>query len=164
MTEQDLYSFDSLLEAAAQSVFTAAGIACAIPLDDAKFQNTRPRVELVFTLGSGKGRYTPGEAIFSGRLWREQAWSGSFRLFVVTEEDPAILRPFLFKVRTVCASLPDSITTAGTLIHHSIYNPIRWTGESAIFRPQDGYFTVSLNFDFDFCINTNAWSQLPVIT
>jgi hypothetical protein len=156
MNAYQVYDFENQIEAAAKLVFADADLTCRIPADDSDdsdFQKVRPRVELVMTLGAGAQRWKPDD-------YREQAWKGSIRLHVLTSEDPVQLRSYLSQVRAVMATLPASIQTNHAPVYVVVFKPIRWAGESPIYRPQDGFFAVTMNYDFDFCVKTDVWSQI----
>jgi hypothetical protein len=124
------------------------------------FQKKRPRLEVVMTLGAGKGILLPlaGRLAVSGSL-PETSYSSSLRVFVVTESKVQIHRAHCAMARSLFDTIREALNETSLLPFHSVQS-IRLSGSSPSYRTQDGAYETEMAYELDFCIRREAWTAL----
>ncbi len=166
-TIEELYEFETRIEAALKTAFYDVGITAIVSNDVSEdFQQERPRIDLQYVHGveSGHNRAVPP-------YFQADSFLGSLNVVVVTnsqaatEENPdggmsqhsryrALVRSEFAKMRYNFAVNPDWLPFYSIL---DIVEP----GTAFVLNAQDGYYTSEINFDFKINIKPDAWPPEP---
>lgn len=156
----EIYDFYTPLENAVAQVLTAGGLNTYTPITAPEFQKDRPRVEAEIEPASGLGRLLPAtNRVNASGYLREQAYSATLNLTVITAADIAIHRAFLAQVQYQADTLAHDVRVSGASPNH-ILNRVQATGGSVDYTPQDGAFISKLTFEIEFSIKPAAWAAL----
>lgn len=171
----DIYNFERVFEVALKNVLTAANVKAftsqlvastgnaeqdaalvAQGWDFLDFQKDRPRAEIFFTPGAGRGQLIPhpltGEET-------ETAWKGSYTIRLITAADMVIHAAFRTQVRYLLHRLRGDLNAVAPMTLHSL-NFLADQGTSPVIEPQQGDFQTTMQFEIDFSIQGNAWPLL----
>ena len=171
---QPVYDFEGVFEPVIAAVFIAAGITCATPETITKFQQARPRIEIMMRTGGAKPKGSQGQRIIVDTLGniRDAAYSGELNVSVITnasEADKVTHAQYRAYVRALMMSLPLAINN--TSITQPVGNPvvgltnhrlnfITHTGDTWTIKNSDGYWQTNMTFAIDFSIQSNALQTL----
>lgn len=169
----DVYDFESVFEPPIAKLFQAQGIISYVSRgrlnDDGTingqpdFQKDRPRVEVVFTRGSGRKRWhlppNPQPNIPLVMQARESAWIGNLAIAALTIADGYTHAQFLATVRYVAAAIPGSVDGL-SIVNHCINGPISDLGETHQYNREQGYYLTTINYAFEFSVQNTAWALI----
>lgn len=160
MSVQQIYDFEGVIEAAAASVFVAAGLVCFTPQSDPAFQKERPRVEAIFVPGSSLRRCqivnSEGATLEASR---EVAWKGRLQIEAITDSVIATHAAYRAKVRNVMAKFAATVNGVN-LTRHAILFPISDLGSSPTYKTSEGFYATVMNYEFNFSVQADAWGAL----
>ena len=153
---QHVYSPESQIEDAIDTVLTADGITVYTPLKDPVFQKKRPRVEAIVIAGPGRGILIPktGSISVPGSA-REQEWDGRLEFIIVTEADIMIHRCMIADVRYYAATMLDRIN--GVMKLHVLLS-MRDSGSTPTYSPETGVYNTSLVYSINYRVLDGAWA------
>lgn len=178
--QKAIYDFESAIEFAIGAVCAAEGIVTYSAANDAitdewreanpaltdylptpvENQKQRPRIELTFSAGSGHGTLYPisGRKPVSGSM-PETSYGGTLDILVVTEPSTLTHRTFLARLRAIMDRIREDVNETANLPRHSV-QMVAPRGTSPTMKADDGAFTSQLQYEVEFCIRTDAFSEL----
>lgn len=177
MSATDIYDFENIIEAAAATVFAAAQIQNATTLTFPAMQKVRPRVEIIYIHGAGKGMLIiPPGTPPSIENRRESCWSGQLKLELITQDDIVQHCAFRSSVRAIMATFWTLINGQGgvtpwsysdnggpppdgRLSNHKLQFA-RDAGTTPVMVPERGYLQTTMLYDTDLSVQANAWALL----
>jgi len=170
----DIYDYFTPIEEAIAARFTAANLTCytALGLEllsaesttsatgEQEFQKARPRVELVLQPGAAKGmlRAQADRKTTFGHM-REKARMASLQMRIITAPQVVAHRAFVAQVLFLCDTLAADVNNTKSLTNHNLQS-VRCSGGSVGYKPEDGDFETTLNFDVEFSVQEYAWDAL----
>lgn len=160
--ESNIYDFSGQIEPAIKAVFTDAEVKAFTAQEAPQFQKERPRVEVVFVKGQGRGQWfrVPGET-----APRETAWQGALNLAAISSPDIATHNAFCVKIRNIMATIGQQIN-GNTLPFHKIQNFFVSGGETPSYTVEDGVYRTDISYNVEVSVQNNAWmalANLPVV-
>lgn len=162
MSVQDVYDISGAIEAAAAAVFRAAPASLTVftPQSDPKFQQVRPRAEIICVRGAGLRRMAivnnEGATLEDAR---EQAWKCRLQIETITEATIQDHTAYNCQIMNLMAKFAKTINGAN-LPNHCILFPIYDLGAVPTFKPQDGFYHTVMNHEFSVSIQANKWALI----
>jgi len=168
-----LYDFRNVLETALQAVFTANQVTAFTTQDFGKtkddgkgnqvpvidFQRARPRSEITFTEGPGRGQFRP--LIVEGQETAvETSFSGTFTIHCITEAKIQIHAAYVVMVRYLMHTMVPRINGVDPMVYHRVHSFVKDASTSPTFEPENGVFQTQLRFEVDFSIQDDAWETI----
>lgn len=151
--EQKVYMFEFIFPEALRLVFAAMDLTAYTNFVPPQLQKERPRAEIIFIPGAGKGVINPASQ-------RESAWSGNFKVDLITAPDIALHAAYVSKVRSRLGNIVPEINAVPPMENHAIAYPLRDGGTSAAYASERGDFMTTLIYELDFSIQATAWALL----
>lgn len=159
----DLWDFEGVMETAHAAVLTANGMKAATPATITKFQEERPRVNVIFKSGgeqpSGQRTILPNGVQVSG------AYKGTLAFSIITSSEEAsklVHSQYRVLIRWIMKQIGALVN--GTLL---TLHKIQWaveSGSSLIFQNDQGYWVSSIEYAIDFTLQTDAIKALTTPT
>lgn len=153
--ETDIYSFETIFAQALQAVLNGRDVRSYTILDAPNFQNDRPRTEIIFVPGSGRGRWNPARADL-----RETAWKGAYNLFLITDANVQAHSAYVALVRSIMHGIDTAINGAEPMTRHRLQAFFRDGGTSPSYKPEDGVYETRMIYEVDFSVQADAWAAL----
>jgi len=156
-----IYDFETAIEAAFKAFFVSQEIAAYVTNDIGETQKERPRVELMYANGSELGHNSTASTYY-----RPDTFSGSLNVAVVTNAKDetagtaehaqfrARVRNVMAQSRTALKADRDGDNTA--LPYHCVLDVME-SGTSPAYSPEDGHFVSRLSYELKINIRPEAW-------
>lgn len=159
-TLDQIYDIETALEAAFKTLFEEELFTTYVTNDAAEFQKSRPRVEIMFALGSETGHNSTHSTYY-----RPDAFNGSLVVAVVTPADDtngtaqhaqyrARVRNLMAKCRTRFKS--DADGDDALLPYHTVQDVVE-SGTAPAYAPEDGVYISRGNYELKLNIRPDAW-------
>lgn len=153
--QEKVYMFEFIFAEAARIVLDDAAVPSYTNFVTPELQKDRPRVEITFMTGEGKGefRYVNGLAL-------ESAWAGSYSFDVITEPRMDLHGRFLSKVRYNIHRLSPSINNIDPMKFHKLQRFSIDGGTTNAIHAEEGYFLSTIKLNCNVSIQDDAWALL----
>lgn len=165
MADVDIYDFENILPKAVASVFSAAGLTVYTAASNPELQKTRPRVEVIFKLGTAfsppvidPATVVNGAGLNSGR---NMGWNGTLNIHAITDADAPgklVHAQYRAMVRAIAGGLMGQIN-GNNLPFHKLQN-LQEESQTHGIREADGYEQSTITFSAAFTIQFGAWTNL----
>lgn len=154
------YDYFTPIETAWAKVFTDAGIATYTAANDPELQRERPRVEVELEPATAAGRLKPAsDKLIAGGNLREQAYTATMNVRVITEANVATHRAFLAEVQYLCDAIVPALFATDLMPYHRVAR-VQATGGSVDYTPQDGIYNTQLTYEIEFSVLASALNAL----
>ncbi len=154
--EEQIYMLEFILPESARQVMIANEITAYTDFVPPELQKERPRVEIMFMVGQGKGMFPrPVNGIPV-----EVAWMGSFQFILITEANMATHSRFVSKVRALMHRIGPMINNVQPMQNHKLQPFSIDAGTSSTFKSEEGFYQTALGLNVNISVQDNAWQLI----
>lgn len=160
-----IYDFENAIEGGFKALLAAAEIAAVVSLDEAKFQEVRPRVNLFFSPGEEMRHWYVDQAQANPRHLRTDAYTGTLLATIVTvpkattrehSDYRATIRDLMAGAKDQFKADMDAADADQLLPYHSIIDVVE-SGTAPNYRDEEGAITSAISYAIKFNIRPEAW-------
>ncbi len=158
-TWEELYDFETPIEAAVAALLTPLGLTVVVTKDAADYAKSRNRIEVLFHVEQATRHQSMIPWIFPDGVTRNvaryDAWLGTLTLQVVVSAGTAEFRAYRSRVRQKLAAWW-ALNDTDTLRDYKIADCLD-QGASPALRSDEGYWFCTLTYRVEFTIRSEAW-------